>query len=91
MPFLESKWFAVLYGLVVALNPLALLPQLISVIITGKVEGLSLLMFLVFVSIQSAVALGAIKELNWKLFLSMFISALETSTIVAFVVVIRYF
>jgi len=89
-PFLESSWFGWIYGLVVFLNPIAMLPQLWGVITTRNIEGLSLTMFVIFWSIQTAVALGAIKTLDWKLFLSMFISVIETATITGFVIWIRY-
>lgn len=89
--FLESRWFGWLYGMVVALNPLAMLPQLLEVLNTRQVEGISVSMFMIFWLIQVTVALGAIRVLDWKLWLSMTISVLETSTIVASVIWIRHF
>lgn len=91
LTFLEAGWWAILYGVIVFMNPVAMLPQLFSVLTTRKIEGLSLSMFLIFVSIQTAVALGAIRALDWSLFVSMTVSAVETSVIVVMVIKIRYF
>lgn len=89
--FLESRWFGLLYGMIVGLNPLAMLPQLLGLLITRQVEGVSVSMFVIFWLIQTAVALGAIRVLDWKLWLSMTISVLETSTIISVVIWIRHF
>ena len=64
LPFLQTEWFFVLYGFVVFLNPAALVPQLISSIRAKpeQLHGISIPMFIIFLLIQIAVTLGAIKK-----------------------------
>lgn len=87
-PLLDSNGFAVLYGLLVFLNPLAILPQLVNAV-RKKVEGVSVLMFIIFALIQLAVSAGAINVLDWKLFLSMGISFFESVAIIICILMFR--
>jgi uncharacterized protein with PQ loop repeat len=91
LPFLQAEWFTVLYGLVVFLNPLAIAPQLISSIRSKPEElrGVAISMFVIFLTIQSAVALGAIKSSDISLFGSMAISAVITLAVIIVTVVRR--
>ena len=84
MPFLNTEWFTYVYGLVVFLNAPALAPQLISSIRSKPEElrGVSIFMFFIFLAIQSAIALGAVKIFDAALFWSMAISAVETFLII---------
>ena len=87
--FLESKWCDWLMGVVVFLNPIAILPQLIIAFTapTEKVAGISLTTFVLFAAIQAAIAGSAIRALNWKLFGSMTISFLQSITIVVVILI----
>jgi hypothetical protein len=91
MPFLQAEWFSVLYGLVVFLNPFAIAPQLISSVRAKPEElrGVAVSMFVIFLAIQSAVALGAIKSADMSLFGSMTISAVITFAVIIITVVRR--
>jgi len=83
-PFLEKAWCQWLIGLVVFLNPIAMIPQLV-IAATGSVEqvhGISIFTYLIFVSIQLAVSASAIRALDWKLFGSMILSVVESLAIV---------
>jgi len=84
MPFLQTEWFTILYGLIVFLNPIAVAVQLISSIRSKPEElrGVAVSTFIIFLTIQLAVALGAIKSMDTILFLSMTISAVETFLVI---------
>ncbi len=84
LTFLQSDWFTYAYGWIVFLNPCALLPQLFTSIRARPKElyGISIFMFFIFLSIQTVVALGAIKNADLCLFWSMSISAVETFLII---------
>ncbi len=88
LPFLQAEWFSVLYGLVVFLNPLALVPQLISSIRSKPEElhGIAVSMFAIFLAIQTAVSFGAIKNMDMSLFLSMSISVIITFLVIVITV-----
>ncbi len=90
-PFLESRWFNSFYGITIALNPLAMLLQVLDVLTTKQVEGISISMFVIFGLIQATLVLGAIRTLDWKLWLSMLISVFETGIIIVSIVWIRHF
>lgn len=83
-PFLESTWCQWLIGIVVFLNPIAIIPQLFIAAKGEKkqIEGISIFTFLLFAAIQLAVASSAIIAIDWKLFSSMAISFLESVAIV---------
>ncbi|XLQ19565.1 MAG: hypothetical protein ACKUBY_03160 [Candidatus Moraniibacteriota bacterium] len=84
MSFLQTEWFSVVYGLVVFLNPFAMVPQLISSVRAKPEElrGVSVTMLILFLVIQIAVALGAIKNVDMALFASMSISTVVTFTVI---------
>ena len=89
--FLQAEWFTWLYGLVVFLNPFAIVPQLISSFRSEPEElrGVSVSMFAIFLAIQTAVAMGAIKSMDMSLFLSMSASAILTFLVVVVTLVRR--
>lgn len=91
LPFLQTEWFSALYGLVLFLNPFAIVSQLISSVRSKPEElhAVSVLMFVIFLVIQSAIALGAIKSFDIILFGSMSISALVTLAVIIITVVRR--
>lgn len=91
LPFLQDEYFTLLYGWLVFLNPVALVPQLISSIRSKAVElkGVSVSMFVVFLIIQTTVALGAVNNMDTSLFWSMAISALETFVVIVIITVRR--
>ncbi len=82
--FLNLGVFSFMYGFVIFLNPLAMLPQLLKAFKAKKEElgGVSIPMFFIFLTIQIMIALGAIKTLDTVLFASMGISALLTAAII---------
>lgn len=87
--FLETPWGNFALGVMVFLNPVAMLPQLRIVILdpAEQVAGVSVGTFVLFLLIQTAVAASAVKAMDWKLFLSMVISLVLTLMIVVFVVI----
>lgn len=89
MGFLDTPLGNFVLGVVVFLNPVAMLPQLkIAVLAPAEqLAGVSVGTFILFVFIQVAVASSAVKAMDWKLFFSMAISAVLTLAIVFFVVV----
>lgn len=68
------------------LNPIAILPQLIKAVTAPSVEGISVLMFFVFAIIQLAFVAIGIQKLDWRMFVSMSISFLETVAIIIIVI-----
>lgn len=87
--FLDSWWCNWLIGLVVFLNPIAMLPQVV-VAFTGtpeQVSGISVSTFLLFAAIQLAVSASAVKSVDWKLFCSMGISFFQSLLIVVMVII----
>jgi len=91
MNFLESEWFALLYGMIVFLNPIAMIPQLLSSIRSKpeELKGVAISTFTLFLIIQSALVLGAIKNQDKTLFWSMAISAIETIATLSIILVRR--
>ncbi len=90
-PFIETSWCQLLIGLVVFLNPIAMLPQLWTAFTAPaeQLTGIAVSTFVLFAAIQTAVALSAIKALDWKLFWSMTISFFQSIAIVVAVLVRR--
>ena len=64
-------------------NPAVLVLQLYQVIIASNVEGVSIPMFLVFIVMQTAFGLVAIKVKNFGMMVSMALSILITISIIA--------
>jgi len=89
--FIDTGWCQLLIGLVVFLNPIAMLPQLVTAFTapSEQLAGIAVSTFVLFAAIQTAVALSAIKALDWKLFWSMTISFFQSLAIVAAVMVRR--
>ncbi len=84
-PVTESKHFDIAVGLISILNPLALVPQLGTVIVSSNVGGVSIGMWVIFVFIQSAFTLVAVKNRNLSMFLSMAVSVLISISIIIIV------
>jgi hypothetical protein len=76
---------------VVFLNPVAMLPQLWTAFTAPpeQLAGIALSTFVLFATIQTAIALSAIQALNWKLFWSMTISFFQSIMIVVAVLLRR--
>ncbi len=88
LKFLDTKWFNLSVGLTMFLNPIALFPQLVRTITAPSVEGLSVSSFLLFAVIQFAFVAVGIQKLDWRMFIAMSISVIETITII-FIIIIR--
>jgi hypothetical protein len=89
--FLNTEWFVIVYGLLVAANPFAMLPQLVSSIRSEpkRLGGVSVSTFFIFLVIQTAIALGAVKSLDIALFWSMAISATITLAVIVVTLIRR--
>jgi len=87
LKFLNSKWFNWIVGMIILLNPIAILPQLIKAITAPSVEGLSISMFLLFALIQFAFVAVGIQKLDWRMVLGMGISFLQTITIIVIIII----
>lgn len=89
--FLQSEWFNYFYGLIVFLNPIAIAPQILSSFRAKPEElrGVSISMFIIFLTIQLTVSLGAIRYGDLSLFISMLISAVITLTVIMVTVIKR--
>lgn len=90
LPFLENPWCQIAIGIIVFLNPVAMMPQVINVFTSSPKElaGISIFTFILFALIQIGVAGSAIRSGDWKLFGSMAISFVQSIT-VALVVFLR--
>lgn len=86
--FLENKWVKLIIGFITLTNPIAMFPQFIQVISSPREEilGVSWPMFIVFATIQTAVLGSAIRNKDGYLFLSMFLSIIESLAIAIIVV-----
>ena len=82
---IETKLFETVMDLVIYANPIALAPQLYTVITADSVEGISIIMWLIFAVIQLAFVFHGIKTKSVSVFLSMLISMAESITIVVLV------
>lgn len=91
LPFIDTTWCQILIGLVVFLNPVAMLPQLWTAFTAPpeQLAGIAVSTFVLFAAIQTAVALSSIKALDWKLFWSMTISFFQSIAIVVAVLLRR--
>ena len=79
--FIESKYFVIAsYGFL--LNPIFLLFQLIKIIQSSDISGLSILTMSGFIFLQAMSGFVAIKANNFPLLLSMVLSIIITSLIV---------
>jgi hypothetical protein len=89
MRWLDSKPATFILGLVVWMNAPAMVPQLWNAITAPPAElaSVSVPMFCIFAAIQASVALQAIKTNSTALFWSMTISFVETSIIIALLLI----
>ncbi|MFW0862741.1 MAG: hypothetical protein ACKKL6_04130 [Candidatus Komeilibacteria bacterium] len=83
----EANWFKRVMDVTVFLNPVAIAPQIWSAFTAPSVEGISVGMWLIFAGIQLAFVFQGIKHKSASMFLSMLLSLMETSTIIAVVLV----
>ncbi|MEI6480569.1 MAG: hypothetical protein WCO12_03570 [bacterium] len=82
---MESHWFNLLMSLLIFANPLAILPQTVSVFRSASVAGVSTQMWFIFAAIQAAFVFQGIKTKNFTIFVSMLISLIESITIIVVV------
>ena len=86
-PIVEAHWFEMVMTLVVFLNPLAIFPQLFTVLTAPSVQGVTVSMWYVFAVIQTAFVFHGIKMRSASIFFSMLISLLENIAIITTVYV----
>jgi len=86
-PYLDTRYFKWTFGLLVFINPLALLPQIWTILTADSVAGVSMAMMTIFLAIQVIVALEGIRIKRWEFFLPMFLSAIESIFIIMVVIV----
>ena len=80
-PLVDSEVFTVIMDIIIYLNPIALAPQVYKVIKAKSVEGISVTMYMIFFLIQLAFVFHGIKTQSSTVFLSMFISMIESLVI----------
>jgi len=63
LPMIDTAWFKFIAGIIVLLNPVAMLPQLVRAFTAPPQEllGVSVSMFCIFAAIQTAVVASAIR------------------------------
>lgn len=83
----ETDWFKWVVSILILLNPIALAPQVWTTMTAPSVEGVSILMWLIFLGIQTALAFNGIRTKDKAVFVSMFLSVLESLTIIIVVLV----
>jgi len=86
-PMLETTQFNWVFGILMAINPVALAPQAWIAITAPSVEGISLMTMVLFMVIQLGVALQAVRTKTTSMFLSMLVSAVLSLTIIVAVLV----
>lgn len=84
---LENKVFTFIVDALIFLNPLALAPQLWTIFRAPSVEGISLLMWVIFSLIQIAMAFEGVHVKSKSMFYSMSISAIESITVIIVVLI----
>jgi uncharacterized protein with PQ loop repeat len=72
-------------------NVTAMLPQLVRIIRTGNIEGLSLAMFVLYFLVQVAFSIEGFFKKNRMLLVRMGLSALVSGTIILLVTYLRRF
>lgn len=85
--FLEHKSFKTAIASLIFMNPMALAPQLWTVLTAPSIEGVSLTMWIIFATIQTALVLEGIRVRSVPMFWSMFISACLSATIIITVLI----
>ncbi|MBI2473330.1 hypothetical protein HYV70_02135 [Candidatus Uhrbacteria bacterium] len=86
-PIVETRWFEIIMTITVFLNPLAIFPQLLTVLTAPSVTGVTVTMWYVFAIIQIAFIFHGIKTKSASIFFSMLISLLENIAIITTVYV----
>ena len=84
-PVVETPWFETVMTLVVFLNPLAIFPQLLTVLTAPSVTGVTVTMWYVFAVIQIAFIFHGIKTKSASIFFSMLLSLAENIAIISIV------
>lgn len=79
---LQHKHFDTITGSLFFMNPVALAPQLVTVIKANNVEGVSVSLWVIFATLQAAFTLVGIKAKNFGMFVSMALSAMISLSIV---------
>lgn len=87
LKFLHAKWFTVVISALIYLNPIALMPQVITVFIENDLSAISISMWVIFALIQIAFVFVGIKTKNSATFLAMLISLIESITIITMVLI----
>lgn len=86
-PIVEARWFEVVMTFIVFLNPLAIFPQLLTVLTVPSVTDVTVIPWIVFTVIQIAFIFHGIKTKSASIFFSMIISLLENIAIITTVCV----
>lgn len=81
-PLVESRRFGVVISLTLFANPVAIFPQVLAAFTAPDVNGISALMWYISATIQTAFVFYGIKNKSASMFLLMFVSLLESATIV---------
>ncbi|MBI5004424.1 hypothetical protein HZC00_05025 [Candidatus Kaiserbacteria bacterium] len=81
--FAKAVHWPKIFWFTAMLNPAAFLPQLYSILTTGKVEGISVPMFALFIVIQLSFMYQGYLQRSVQQMLSMGISAFLTAAIIA--------
>ena len=87
-PIIENRWFELLSGVLLFMNPVALFPATLSAFTTNHPEEIVVSTWLMISFIQMAIGLQGIKMKSQSLFFSMALCQIETVTI-AIVALIR--
>lgn len=82
-PLIEARWFEVLMSIIVFANPVAIFPQVIVAFTAPSVGAIAVAMWYIFAVIQLAFVFHGIKTKSASVFLSMFVSFLESVAIIA--------
>jgi len=86
-PMLETRSFNRVFDFLMAINPVALAPQVWVALTAPSVEGISLTTMFLFFAIQLGVAFQGIRSKTTSMFLSMALSAVLSLTIIVIVLV----
>ena len=86
-PMLETRLFGRTFDFLMAINPVALVPQVWVAITAPSVEGISLATMGLFFAIQLGVAFQGIRTKTTSMFLGMVLSAALSLTIIVVVLV----
>ena len=81
-PFLESKLFAWLFGIVVFFSPVAIGLQLLKAVTAPLIEGIAIETYVTFTTLQIVALLYGIEKKDWRIFIACSISCLEAIAII---------